>query len=120
MLNSRATITGASRPAFVTAHATSHGDTVSSPGHRPAAAAAAAATATTASASGDPDGAGQQRIRDHRTASRVKTARSGPARPANRRSQPRTVAAGTPSSAAIRRCPRPRAAAASAAPITAA
>ena len=55
-LNARAAITGAIKVAFVTADAISHGDTVSSSGHRPAAAAAAAATATSASASGDPAG----------------------------------------------------------------
>ena len=41
-----------------------------------------------------------------------------PARPAARRSQPRTVSAGTFSSAATRRYPCPRAAPASADPIT--
>ena len=55
-MNGPAAITGASKVAFVTAEAISHGDTASSRGHRPAAAAAAAATATSASASGDPAG----------------------------------------------------------------
>jgi hypothetical protein len=57
-LNPAAAIAGASKVAFVTAEAISHGDTASSRGHRPAAATAAAtaaaATATSASASGDP------------------------------------------------------------------
>jgi hypothetical protein len=115
----RAAITGASSVAFVTAEAISHGDTASSPGHRPATAAAAAATATSASASGDP--AGSSGTGSALTAAtRVNTSRTCPARPAARRSQPRTVSSGTCSARAIRRCPRPRAAAASAAPITAA
>ena len=42
-LNPAAAITGASKVAFVTADAISHGDTASSRGHRPAAPAAAAA-----------------------------------------------------------------------------
>lgn len=41
------------------------------------------------------------------TAQRVKCARIASPRNANRRSQPRTVSAATPSRAAIRRCPSP-------------
>ena len=57
MLTAATVITGAIRLALVTAHATSHGDTVSSRGQRTPIARAAAATATTASATGDPAGA---------------------------------------------------------------
>ena len=54
-----------------------------------------------------------------RASSTVKNARTSSARAANRRSHPRTVDAGRPSTAAIVRCPAPAAAASSAAPITA-
>ena len=55
-----------------------------------------------------------------RASSPVKNTRTSSARPANRRSHPRTVGAGRPSRPAIRRCPSPAAAATSAAPITSA
>jgi hypothetical protein len=48
----------------------------------------------------------------------VNTARTGSSRPANRRSQPRTVSAVRPSATAIRRCPAPAAFATNAAPVT--
>ena len=54
-----------------------------------------------------------------RASSTVKNARTCSARAANRRSHPRTVEAGRPSTAAIVRCPAPAAAASSAGPITA-
>ena len=118
MLTARTMITGAIRLASVTAHATSHGDTVSGRGQRRPIASAAAATATTASATADPAGASGTGSALTAAATRAKASRTCPARPANRRSQPRTVSAGTPSNRAIRRCPTPRAAAASADPIT--
>ena len=52
------------------------------------------------------------------TASAVNAARTDSARPANRRNHPRTVAAGRPTNAAIRRCPTPAAFATRPAPIT--
>ena len=102
----------------MTAEAISHGDTAGSCGQRQAIAAAAAATATTASATAGPAGASGTGSALTAAATRVKTSRTWPARAANRRSHPRTVSSGIPSSAAIRRCPRPRAAAVTAAPIT--
>ncbi len=56
MLTARTMITGAIRLPLVTAHATSHGDTMSSCGQRRPIACAAATTAATASATGDPAG----------------------------------------------------------------
>jgi hypothetical protein len=117
-LNPRPATAGDSSVAFVTAAATSHGDTVSSRGHLAAVAAAAAATATTASASPDPAGSSGTGSPLTAAAARVNSSLSRPAFPAARRSQPRTVPSGTPSAAATGRCPRPLAAAASAAPIT--
>jgi hypothetical protein len=55
-----------------------------------------------------------------RASSTVKNTRTASARPANRRSHPRTVDAARPATPAILRCPSPAAAASSAAPITAA
>jgi hypothetical protein len=81
----------------------------------------AAATARTAAmASAEPAGPGSTgsgvRSRHHP----VNTERTASTRPAKRRSQPRIVAAGRPSSAAINRCPAPVAFAVKPAPITAA
>ena len=53
-------------------------------------------------------------------ATTMKCTRAGSSRAPHRRSQPRTVPAGTPSHTAIRRCPRPAARAVNAAPITSA
>ena len=52
------------------------------------------------------------------TAERVNSARITSAFASNRRTQPRTVPAGTPNRAAIGRCPSPPACASIAAPIT--
>jgi hypothetical protein len=60
----------------------------------------------------------QQRIGSRAHNTPVKAARSACARAVNRRSQPRTVAAGRPARSATRRCPSPAAAPASATPIT--
>lgn len=75
--------------------------------------------AATASATTDPAGGGRSSPGSSRNANAVNSARSAPARAANRRSQSRTVVAGRPNRAAIGRCPWPVAFASSAAPITA-
>jgi hypothetical protein len=103
----------------VTAAASRHGDTANTDRpHRAAIADVAATIAATASASSDPAGSGTRGTgsRSHNRA--VNADRTGPARAANRRSQPRTVAAGRSINSAIRRCPHPAAARTSAAPIT--
>lgn len=85
---------GASSRADDTAAASSHADSASTLPQRPAAAAAAATIAATASAAGDPAGPGSSGSGSSAHASAVNPARSASAREANRRSQPRTVAAG--------------------------
>jgi hypothetical protein len=103
----------------VTATASSHGDNPNTrPGQRRPTAPAAATIAATASTTTDPAGSSTGGSGSSSHSSVVNAARSGPARAANRRSQPRTVAAGRPSPAAICRCPHPAALAARAAPIT--
>lgn len=104
----------------VAADAANQGDTAPSCGHRSATAAAAPTTAATASANRDPAGAGTPGSGPVSTNNTVNATRTASARPANRRSQPRTVSAGLPSRAAITRYPPPAARAASAAPITSA
>jgi hypothetical protein len=118
LINSTAVPGHSNRPA-VTADASSHGDNTDTAWpQRRATAPAAATIAATASASSEPPGAGSRGSGSSAHASAVNADRSGPAREANRRSQPRTVATGLPSNCAIGRCPRPAAARASAAPIT--
>jgi hypothetical protein len=78
------------------------------------------ATAATASPSGLPHGSSGTGSADRPAAARVNASRTSPARPASRRSQPRTVPSGTPSSSETLRWPRPSPAAARPAPITAA
>lgn len=60
-----------------------------------------------ASPTSDPVGPGAGTSIPAATPARVKNTPTTSARPANRRSQPRTVAAGTPTSAATRRHPAP-------------
>jgi len=107
-----------SRPPLA-ADAAAHTGTVPSSGQRWVTAAAAPATADTAAATGPAAPAGITGSGLVRASSTVKNARTSPARAANRRSHPRTVDAGRPSTTAIVRCPAPAAAASSAAPITA-
>ena len=83
------------------------GNTAPSTGHRAATAPAGPTTAATASANRP------GRRRDHRVHPDLdqqpgeQHTRTRPARPANRRSQPRTVPTGRPNPAAIRRTPNP-------------
>ena len=99
---------------------TSHGATAPSPNRVATAPAAAviAVIAVIASAQTDPAGSGITGSGSSAANHPVNTARTASARPANRRNQPRTVAAGRPSPTAIRRCPAPAAFATSADPIT--
>lgn len=120
--SSRADPGASSRP-HETAAAICHGDTMSpvdpvDPAHRRATAAPAATTAATASATGQPAGSGSKGSGSNWHNNLVKASRNGPARSANRRNQPRTVAAGRPNRSATLRCPHPCAAHPSAAPIT--
>lgn len=108
---------GANRHPADTATATSHGVTVPS-ANRPTAARAAARIAVTASAHPPPAGPGSTGSGSNARNHQVNTARTASARPANRRNQPRTVSAGQPRPAAIRRNPTPRAFATNADPIT--
>jgi hypothetical protein len=101
-----------------TAAAHGHSGTVNT-ANRPATAAAAAPIAATASAHTPPAGPGITGSAATARNNTVNHRRTASTRPANRRSQPRTVSAGRPNAAAIRRCPTPAALAASAAPITA-
>ena len=80
---------------------------------------AATAIASNASATPLPAGSTGPSSGSSATAHRVKCARICSARSTNRRSQPRTVSAGTPNRAAIRRYPSPATLASIAAPITA-
>jgi len=111
---------GASSSPPLAADAAAHTGTWPSCGHRAATATAAPATADTADATRPAAPAGITGSGAVRASSTVKNTRTCSARPANRRSHPRTVAAARPSIAAILRCPSPAAAASSAAPITAA
>lgn len=111
---------GDNNPPCVNAAATCHTDNVATTaGHRRPIAVAAACTATTASATGEAAGPAGTLPGSTRTANAVNAARTGSARETNRRSQPRTVAAGRPSAFAIPRCPPPAALASRPAPITA-
>jgi hypothetical protein len=109
---------GASSSPPLAADAAAHTGTSPRCGHRAATAAAAPVTADTAAATSPGAPAGITGSGAIRASSTVKNTRTGSARPANRRSHPRTVAAGRPSSPAIFRCPAPAAAASSAVPIT--
>ncbi len=111
---------GASSSPPLAADAAAHTGTSPSCGHRAATAAAAPAIADTAAATGPAAPAGITGSGPVRASSTVKNTRTSSARPANRRSHPRTVAAARPSCPAILRCPSPPAADSSAAPITAA
>ncbi len=111
---------GASSSPPLAADAAAHTGTSPSCGHRAATADAAPATADTAAATGPAAPAGITGSGLVRASSTVKNTRTSSARPANRRSHPRTVDAGRPARPAILRCPSPPAAASSAAPITAA
>ena len=71
--------------------------------NRRTAARVATPTASTASATGLPVAAGGSEPGANANAHRVKNAAIAAARATNRRSQPRTVAAGTPNRSAIRR-----------------
>jgi hypothetical protein len=106
----------ASRPPPVSDEANLHGGR--GPNRRTAAA-AAAPIAPTASANAEPAGATGPSIGSNATAQRVKCSRIRSAIAPNRRSQPRTVAAGTPRRAAIGRCPDPAAFATNASPMSA-
>ncbi|GAA2611714.1 hypothetical protein GCM10010436_12960 [Paractinoplanes durhamensis] len=119
MLINSAAQGGPSSPPCDTADANNHGDTMSrNPGHRDSTATVAANTAATASA--NPVGAanGAAVPGSTSTAKAVNPARTDSARSAKRRSHPRTVDAGRPTSTAICRCPQPAAFATSDAPIT--
>jgi hypothetical protein len=109
---------GASSAPDVTAQATCHGDTPNTSAQRRTTAPAAATITATASATGEPAGSGSPGSGSTAHNSTVNAARSTPARAANRRSHPRTVAAGRPNRSATRRCPHPAAAHTNAAPIT--
>ena len=111
---------GASSSPPLAADAATHTGTCPTCGHRSATASAAPATADTAAATGPAAPAGITGSGPVRASSTVKNTRTSSARPANRRSHPRTVEAARPSRTAILRCPSPAAAAPSAAPITAA
>ena len=108
-----------SRPPLA-ADAAAHTGTCPSRGHRAPTAAAAPAIADTAAASTLAAPAGITGSGAVPASSTAKNTRTVPARDANRRSHPRTVSAGRPSSRVILRYPAPDAAASSAAPITAA
>lgn len=95
----------------------SHGGTPSTP-NRPTAAATAAPTAANASAHTPPAGPGITGSGATARSNTVNSRRTASTRPPNRRNQPRTVSAGRPNPAAIRRYPTPLALADSAAPIT--
>lgn len=111
---------GANKAPELTAAANNHGDIVNTTRpHRTTAAAAAATIAATASATTEPAGAGNLGSGSRSQASAVNADRSGPARAANRRIQPRTVDADRPNATATRRCPHPPAANTNAPPITA-
>lgn len=105
------------RPRLVAA-ASCHGDTSPMPGQREAAAFQAPTTADTASAKTLTDAAGGVGSGAVSTSSTVKYTRKCSARLSNRRSQPRTVSTGRPSTVAIVRAPAPAAFATSADPIT--
>src|SRR5712691_1968210 len=87
---------GASNLPPVTAEAATHGDPTPSTGHRAATAPAAPTSAATASATPDPAAAGTTGSGPTPTSSAVNATRTASARPANRRSQPRTVPSGRP------------------------
>lgn len=110
---------GASRRPDDTVTASSHGATVPSTNCL-AAAIDAAKIAATASAQPVAPGSGITGSGSNARNSPVNTDRTGSTRPANRRSQPRTVSAGRPKLAAIVRNATPCAFAASATPITSA
>lgn len=105
-----------SRPLEI-ATASSHPDTMGSTNRR-AAARAAASIAANASAHGLAAGSGITGSGSNARSHTVNTDRTRSTRPANRRSQPRTVSTGLPSAAAIDRYPPPAAFAANADPIT--
>jgi hypothetical protein len=111
---------GASSSPALTELASSPGDRLTSrPAQRRPAATAAAVTAATASATTEPADASGGGSASSAHSHTVNSARTAPARPANRASQSRTVDAGLPSPTAIGRNPMPPAFAASAAQITA-
>lgn len=109
---------GKINPAFVTAHATCHGDTLSINGQRLPTAAATARIAATASAKAVPVAAGTCGSGSRAASTTVNQERTDSAAPAKARSQPRTVSTGRPNWAAIDRNPAPEALASKAAPIT--
>jgi len=86
--------------------------------NRPTTASHAAARAASKSRHRHPCAVGTTQSTPARAATCSNTVRAGPSRPLITRSQPRTVAAGTPNALPIGRCPDPLARAASAAPIT--
>ncbi len=108
---------GASNRPPDTVTANSHGDTVDTT-NRLAATTAAASIAASASAQPLPAGSGITGSGANARNHTVNTPRTASTRPANRRSQPRTVSAERPTSTAIRPHPHPPALAANAAPIT--
>jgi hypothetical protein len=109
---------GASRRPPETAQAIRQGDSPTTPGHLEPTPTAAASTAATASANPDPTAAAGTGSTPTPTSNTVKNIRTAPARNANARSHPRTVAPGRPSRPAIDRHPDPTALAVNAAPIT--
>ena len=110
---------GASSSPPLAADAAAHTGTAPTAGQRCATAAAAPATADTAAATGPAAPAGITGSGLVLASSTVKNTRTCSARPANRRSHPRTVDGGRPSICAVFRNPAPAAATSSAAPITA-
>lgn len=120
MLINFTVVVGASNQPKLTADASCHGDTVNPTApNRRTAAPVAATIAATASANSLPPGTGNTGSASNAHTNAVNADRNGPARAANRRNQPRTVAAGRPNRCAIRRCPHPSAANLNATPITA-
>ena len=82
------------------ADAANHGDTAPSTGHRALTATPAPTIAATASANPDPAAAGTTGSGPQSTSSTVNATHTASARAANRRSHPRTVSTGRPSTAA--------------------
>ena len=109
--SSRAPLPATATEAAVTAPSTPEGP------KRPVIATHATATAASASTHRDPDAGGTRTSTPATTATPTNHPRTGSRRSPARRSQPRTVDAGTPSRPAIVRCPDPPAFASSAAQI---
>jgi hypothetical protein len=109
---------GANRRPPVTAAASAQTGSAPTFGQRDRTAVHAPTTAATASANADDVAAGGTGSTPTPTSSAVNVTRTVSARRAKRRSQPRTVSTGRPTTAAAVRAPAPAARAANAAPIT--